>query len=103
VTVAALVHDLMDRSRLDGVVDVFVRSADALATVDAEVVVVDLGAAGAVDAIAALVGRGVRVVGYGSHVDTEILERARQAGALALPRSRFFADPTAAVAADHPG
>jgi hypothetical protein len=98
MTVVALVPDLMDRSRLGGVVDAFVRDVGALADVSADAAVIDLGAAGALDAIGPLVARGVRVIGFGSHVDTARLDAARAAGAVVLPRSRFFSDPAAAVA-----
>ena len=33
-----------------------------------------------------------RVIGYGSHVDDDLLTRARAAGIDAMPRSRFFRD-----------
>jgi hypothetical protein len=39
-----------------------------------------------------------RVVGYGPHVDTARLERARVDGAdVVVPRSQFFRDPFAAT------
>ena len=42
-----------------------------------------------------------RIVAFGRHTDTEALDAARQAGAdVVWPRSRFFRDPAAAVAAD---
>jgi len=97
VTVVAYVPDLMDRSRLGGVVDAFVPSVDALADVEADVVVADLARAGVLDAVAALVARGVRVVAFASHVDTATIDAAQAAGAEVLPRSRFFADPAAAI------
>jgi DNA-binding NarL/FixJ family response regulator len=99
VTVVGFVPDLMDRSRLGGIVDTFVTSAAGLAeaAAAASVVVVDLGRAGALDAIAAVAGT-VPVVAFGSHVDTDLLAAARAAGAtVVLPRSRLFADPEAAV------
>jgi hypothetical protein len=98
MTVAAYVPDLMDRSRLASIVDEFVPSIDALAATDASVVVVDLGRTGVVAALAPLVGRGVRVVAFGAHVDTALLDQARATGAEVLPRSKLFADPAAAIA-----
>ncbi|MEO7555967.1 MAG: DNA-binding response regulator [Acidimicrobiales bacterium] len=97
--VAAFVPDLMDRSRLRSVVDLFVPTITALAEVVADVVVIDLGRPGALDAVIDLAPR-LRVVGFGSHVDTELLAAARQAGAEVLPRSRFFANPAAALQTD---
>jgi hypothetical protein len=39
-----------------------------------------------------------RIVAFGPHVDTALLEQATRDGADAvLPRSRFFQDPTAAL------
>lgn len=95
--IAAYVPDLMDRSRLTGVADVaFVATPAELASVDADVVVVDLSRPGVLDMLPAVVGRVPRIVGFGSHVDTELLAAARAAGCTdVLPRSRFFADPTA--------
>jgi len=39
-----------------------------------------------------------RIVAYGPHVETDVLERAARDGAdTVLPRSRFFQDPGAAI------
>jgi DNA-binding NarL/FixJ family response regulator len=101
VKAVAYVVDLMDRSKVlaagqaAGIEIRAVRSGQAAmdASVDADVVVVDLSRPDALDVIADLAGR-VRVVAYGAHVDTERLERARRAGAeAALARSAFFAEP----------
>jgi hypothetical protein len=91
-TVAALVTDLMDRSRLQGAPGVDVRFVDAagLATVDVDLVVVDLARPGHIEALA-MRPIGVEVVGFGPHVDAELLARAEAAGCdRVLPRSRFF-------------
>jgi hypothetical protein len=55
---------------------------------------VDLNQDGALEAAAAWKGAtGGEVVGFVSHVDTDIIQRAKQAGLdHALPRSRFTAD-----------
>ena len=98
--VLAFVPDLMDRSRLSALprVDVrFVGAADELATLSsgwaADIVVVDLGRRGVIEALRTG-GINGRVVGFGSHVDSETLDAARAAGCdEVLPRSRFFADP----------
>lgn len=88
--VAAYVPDLMDRSRLARLGDVtFVATPAELAAVGADVVVVDLSRPGVLEALSGL--RGVRTIGFGSHVDRELLEAAKQAGCQeVLPRSRFF-------------
>ena len=87
MTVSAYVPDLMDRSKVQAAYAdaAFARTAAALR--DAELVLVDLGRSDVLDAIAGLQGR---VVGFASHVDTDLLERAQQAGVEALPRSVFF-------------
>lgn len=91
--VVAYVPDLMDRSRLGAIEGLaFVASPAELAdaAVGAELVVVDLSRPGVLEALAGL--RGVRTVGFGSHVDRELLASAEAAGcAEVLPRSRFFA------------
>jgi len=94
----AYAPDLMDRSRISGVpgADVrFVTSPAELAAMSADVradlVVVDLGRPGVLDAIAAGDVTG-RIVGFGSHVDGALLDAAREVGCHeVLPRSRFFA------------
>ena len=98
--VLAYVPDLMDRSRLSGLPGIelrFVSDPGELATHaahwQADVVVVDLGRAGVLDALRAG-DIGGRLVGFGSHVDADTLEAARAAGCHeVLPRSRFFARP----------
>ncbi len=89
--VAAYVPDLMDRSRLAAVGDVaFVVTPADLTTVAVDVVVVDLSRPGVLSVLPRL--EGVRTVGFGSHVDEELLAAARAAGCdEVLPRSRFFA------------
>jgi DNA-binding NarL/FixJ family response regulator len=90
--IAAYVPDLMDRSRVAAAVPdaVFVASCADLATVEADVVLVDLGRPGVLDVLPALAAR-TRVVAFGSHVDTDVLDAARAAGcAEVLPRSKFF-------------
>ena len=93
----AFVPDLMDRSKVSAATpDVeFVRSAAALTDLaneveDGDVVLVDLSRPTVLDAIAGLVAAGARVVGFGSHVNVDVLAAARASGAEALPRSRFF-------------
>jgi hypothetical protein len=97
--IVALTSDLMDRSRISGAVsDVeFVR--DAAACAGADVVVIDLARNAAAVAEVRTVAPGARIVAFGSHVDTAVLEQASTDGAdVVLPRSRFFQDPAAALA-----
>ena len=91
MSVAAYVPDLMDRSRVSAAAPgvVFVARPEDLAATDATVVVVDLGRPGVLDVVPHLAGR--RVVGFGSHVDVELLDAARAAGCgEVLRRSEFF-------------
>jgi len=89
--VVAYVPDLMDRSKLAAAADVtFVASAAELVGSDAEVVVVDLSRPGVLEALPHVVGP--RTIGFGSHVDHELLAAASAAGCdEVLPRSKFFA------------
>jgi hypothetical protein len=87
----------MDRSRLSGPAGVEVRYisladlAGLSATADeVDLVVVDLARPGALEAVAA-VTLDVPLVGFGPHVDDELLAAATAAGCdRVLPRSRFF-------------
>lgn len=100
--VVAVVHDLMDRSRLVAALPEveFVGDTEALDTAGpADVVVIDLRR---VDAGAITSARAAQpsahIVGFGPHVDAEALRAARSAGAdAALTRSVFFRDVAAAV------
>jgi len=89
--IAAYVPDLMDRSKLAAVADVtFVSSPAELAATPADLVVVDLSRPGVLEALNQEIG--VRTIGFGSHVDHELLAAAVAAGCdEVLPRSRFFA------------
>ncbi len=91
--------DLMDRSRLEGPVReagfelVAFRSATDLEEADRPptTVFVDLTHPDADAAIGRLAEAGIRVIGFGPHVDEMAMLRARSLGAAdALPRSRFF-------------
>ena len=84
--VVAYVPDLMDRSRLPAGVR-FVDRPDDLAGWEADLVLVDLGRPGALEAAARQPGR---VIGFAAHVDDDLLARAAALGVEALPRSRFF-------------
>ncbi|MDX6659862.1 MAG: hypothetical protein QOJ55_684 [Solirubrobacteraceae bacterium] len=101
--IVALTPDLADRARISAVAPeaVFVNAAALLprAAAGADVVVVDLTRAGVVDVLAEVVGGGARVVGFGPHVEAELLAAAVAAGAEAVPRSRFFRDLEASLGA----
>ncbi len=90
-TIAAYVPDLMDRSKLSAAGDVsFVATPAELPSKAVDVVVVDLSRPGVLEVLGQL--RGVRTIGFGSHVDAELLAAAKAAGCTeVLPRSRFFA------------
>ena len=101
--IVALVPDLMDRSKVSAAAKAagesvrFVNQAPKLVAAveqdSPELVVVDLGRPGAVDAVRELAGAGVRVVGFGSHVDRDLLAEAGDAGCEeVLARSQFFRD-----------
>ncbi len=98
--VVAFVPDLMDRSRLGRlgatpVVHVPGPAALAGEAQDGDLVVVDLSRPGVIEVLDQVAGE---IVGFASHVDTELLARARAAGcAEVLPRSRFFATLAARV------
>lgn len=96
--VVALVVDLMDRSRISAAIAEvqFARGVEGAA--GADVVIVDLARDPAAVARVREVASAARIVAFGPHVDDAGLAAARSAGADAvLPRSRFFADPAAAV------
>ena len=93
--IAAYVPDLMDRSKVAAAAPeaTFVRRPEELAgaAAEADLVVVDLSRPGVLEALSQLAD--VRTVGFGSHVDRDLLAAATAAGCeQVLPRSRFFAD-----------
>jgi DNA-binding NarL/FixJ family response regulator len=100
VKIVALVVDLMDRSRLSNAVGDLTFARDVAGCAGADVVVIDLARdAAAVASVRAAVPD-ARIVAFGPHVDTDVLERAIIDGAdVVLPRSRFFQDPAAALQA----
>ncbi|MBV8692500.1 MAG: hypothetical protein JOZ37_18530 [Actinobacteria bacterium] len=90
--VAAYVPDLMDRSKLAAAAPGtnFVSNPRLLVEVEADLVVLDLSRPGVLEALSGL-GH-TRTIGFGSHVDVETLQAAREAGCdLVLARSAFFA------------
>jgi hypothetical protein len=78
-------HDLLFRSKLDGVV----KAAGWDITRDeaaCELAVLEIET-GATDRIRGFVARGIPVLAYGSHVRADLLRAARSAGATAAPNS----------------
>jgi len=98
MTIVAYVPDLMDRSKVASAAPgvTFARTTAELMTAaaDASVIVVDLSRPGVLDALPALrasVPASARIIGFGSHVEREVLEMARAAGCDdVLARSAFF-------------
>lgn len=91
--IAAYVPDLMDRSKIAAAADdvAFVRTPADLSATGAELIVVDLARPGVLEALAT-VGE-ARTIGFGSHVDRDLLAAATAAGCdEVLPRSKFFSN-----------
>ncbi len=80
-------RDLLFRSKLRAVV---VAAGGVVVTDDAacDLAVLEFEAEGVTERVRALVGRGVPVLAYGSHVRTGLLRAAREAGATAVPNSQ---------------
>jgi hypothetical protein len=86
--VVAYAPDLMDGSKLRSAGADLVRGVDDLIDADADVVVVDLGRPGVLEAVGALAGR---TIGFCRHTDTDLIAAAEAAGCdEVLVRSVFF-------------
>jgi hypothetical protein len=90
--VLAYVPDLMDRSRISAVGGVsveFVPSPAALTGAGAaDLIIVDLGRPGVLEVLPLVAGR---TIGFGSHVDRDLLAAAGAAGcSQVMARSAFF-------------
>ena len=99
--VVALIGDLMDRSKIAAAVPDagFAAAADECA--EADTVIVDVKAHPGAVAVTRRIAPAARIVAYGRHDDPEALAAARGEGAdAAMPRSRFFHDPAAAIAGE---
>ena len=97
--IVAITSDLMDRSRITGAIEGVEFAREAAACAGADVVVIDLARDAALVAAVRAAVPGARIVAFGPHVDTDVLEQAAADGAdVVLPRSRFFQDPAAALA-----
>ncbi len=100
----AYVPDLMDRSRLSAVATVtYVSRLDELvvAAAGADLVVVDLGRPGVLDLLAQV---SAPTIGFGSHVDRDLLAAATAAGCdRVMARSAFFGHAAELLAPPAPG
>ena len=86
--VLAYAPDLMDGSKLRAAGATLVRRVEELAGQPARLVLVDLSRPGVLEAIAA---SDAPVIGFGPHVDDDLLAAGRAAGCTeVLPRSVFF-------------
>lgn len=89
--VLVLSADLMDRSKIAGAFPdaTVVRSVDKLleSAGAASLLIVDLAR---LDDPAALADVEARIIGFGSHVNADVLAAAEGAGIEAMPRSVFF-------------
>ena len=86
--VVGFAPDLMDQSKLKAAGVEVIRSVAQLGGIDADRVLVDLSRPGVLDVVPSIDGE---VIGFGPHVDDELLEAGRAAGcADVLPRSVFF-------------
>ncbi|HYV60065.1 MAG TPA: hypothetical protein VFA62_08355 [Acidimicrobiia bacterium] len=101
--VVALVGDLMDRSKIAAVVPDAGFATDPDDCAEADTVIVDVKAHPGAVATARRLAPAARIVAYGRHDDPEALAAARAEGAdEAMPRSRFFHDPAAAIGGGAP-
>lgn len=92
----------MDRSRVSAAIGDVVFTSDPRACAQADVVVVDLARHGSAVAAVRAAAPSARIVGFGPHVDDELLARASDEGAdVVLPRSLFFRDPAAALSVEN--
>ncbi|MBV8303513.1 MAG: hypothetical protein JOZ04_04835 [Acidimicrobiia bacterium] len=95
--VAAYVPDLMDRSKVSAAAPdaTFVARPEDLASVDADLVVLDLTRPGAIDVIPRV---RAKTVGFCRHTMVDVIAAAEHAGCdRVLVRSEFFADVAGAL------
>ncbi|MCU1492433.1 MAG: response regulator receiver protein [Acidimicrobiaceae bacterium] len=108
--IVALVPDMIDRSRVAAAASaagrelVVVREAsDLVGRVgeDTDLVLLDLARPGVLEVLADL--EGTRTIGFASHVDRDLIRRARAAGCgKVLARSAFFSGLGALLSDDEP-
>lgn len=96
--VVALVGDLLDRSKIAAALPDTQFASAAADCADADVIVIDVKVHPDAVSEARKAAPAARVIAYGRHDNPAALEDARAEGAdTALPRSRFFRDPAAAI------
>jgi hypothetical protein len=96
--IVALTSDLMDRSRISSALDGVEFARDVAACAGADVVVIDLARDAALVGAVRAAAPDARLVAFGPHVDTEVLDQANRDGAdVVMPRSKFFHDPARAL------
>lgn len=78
-------RDLFFRGKLQAVISA--AGAEATRAEPYDLVVIELGKPGVEERIGDLVGRGIAVLAFGSHVDADALRAARASGARAVPNS----------------
>ena len=78
-------RDLVSRGKLQAILGA--QGAELVRDEPLDLAVLELGKPGVDERIRTLVGRGVPVLAFGSHVDAEALRAARNAGARAVPNS----------------
>lgn len=83
--VLVVARDLFFRSKLQALVQT--AGGEVTREEPCDVAVVELGRAGAEDRIRELVGRGIPVLAFGSHVNADELRSARALGVRAVPNS----------------
>ena len=92
MSVVVYAPDLMDRSRISAAIPDarFVpRPGDLSEATPDDVVAVDVSRPGVLDVVASVAAH--RIIGFGSHVDRDLLDAARAAGCTeVLARSAFF-------------
>jgi hypothetical protein len=84
--VLVLTRDLFFRARLQGVVRA--GGGEPCDVLPADLAVVELSGAGALERVRELTGAGCEVLAFGPHTDAESLRAARAAGARAVPNSQ---------------
>ena len=91
--VVAYVPDLMDWSKLSGVLELKrVKSLDSSELVGAAKLIVDLDKAD-LGELEAVLSQDLVKIGYCSHVNSELRASAEALGFKVYARSRFFSDP----------
>ena len=98
--IVAFVPDLLDRSKVAALGGVtFVGQPTDLTGTDASLVIVDLTRPGVVDVLPAITAP---VIAFANHTARDLMAQARAAGCEVMPRSDFFGQRLAQLAAERP-